>query len=246
MVPREAQREEIGSDYYHGGMVVEESASVHPAKLFDAVCATWRKGAGATVHGGTAVEGISGSPGAMVVRTARGTVGACDVLLAANAYVGRFGAGLSPFLRRRVIPVTAYLVATEELPPDLARSLLPRGRMGADTQRSIFAFRLTPDGRRVVVFNARPWHRSEIGEREVTASVHRPMCLLWPQLRGHHITHTWKGQVGFTFDRLPHLGVQDGVMYATGVPGQRRRADELPRASDGVEAAAAQQHAMRP
>src|SRR5207247_2887615 len=40
MVPRERQREEIASDYYYGGMVVERSASLHPALyykgLFDA------------------------------------------------------------------------------------------------------------------------------------------------------------------------------------------------------------------
>ena len=34
MVPRERQREEIASDYYHGGMVVERSASLHPALYY--------------------------------------------------------------------------------------------------------------------------------------------------------------------------------------------------------------------
>ena len=45
------------------------------------------------------------------------------------------------------------------------------------------------------------------------------MTTLWPQLRDVRITHTWKGQVGFTFDRLPHVGVHDGVMFATGCQG---------------------------
>ena len=31
MVPRERQREEMASDYYYGGMVVERSANLHPA-----------------------------------------------------------------------------------------------------------------------------------------------------------------------------------------------------------------------
>src|SRR5215470_11752728 len=34
MVPRDKQREEIASDYYHGGMVVERSASLHPALYY--------------------------------------------------------------------------------------------------------------------------------------------------------------------------------------------------------------------
>ena len=33
MVPRERQREEIASDYYHGGMVVERSGKLHPALI---------------------------------------------------------------------------------------------------------------------------------------------------------------------------------------------------------------------
>jgi glycine/D-amino acid oxidase-like deaminating enzyme len=34
MLPRERQREEMASDYYHGGMVVERSASLHPALYY--------------------------------------------------------------------------------------------------------------------------------------------------------------------------------------------------------------------
>ena len=217
MVPQEAQRSEIATDYYYGGLVVEESASIHPAKLFRALL-DLAQAAGAEVFGNSVVETVDGDPGAMAVRTSRGTIRARHVIVATNAYVGRFSRALSPYLRRRVIPVVAYLAATEELPAELARSLLPRGRMGADTQRSLFAFRLTPDGRRVI-FNARPWHRSEIDERSVTSSIHRQMCLLWPQLREYRVTHTWKGLVGFTFDRLPHVGVKDGVMFATGCQG---------------------------
>jgi glycine/D-amino acid oxidase-like deaminating enzyme len=31
MVPRDRQREEIASDYYFGGMIVERSGKLHPA-----------------------------------------------------------------------------------------------------------------------------------------------------------------------------------------------------------------------
>ena len=48
MVPRERQREEMASDYYYGGMVVERSANLHPALyykgLLDACRATRRAG----------------------------------------------------------------------------------------------------------------------------------------------------------------------------------------------------------
>ena len=34
MVPREQQREEIASDYYYGGMVVERTGQLHPALYY--------------------------------------------------------------------------------------------------------------------------------------------------------------------------------------------------------------------
>ena len=34
MVPKERQREEMASDYYYGGMVVERSAKLHPALYY--------------------------------------------------------------------------------------------------------------------------------------------------------------------------------------------------------------------
>ena len=33
IVPRERQREEIGSDFYHGGVLIEEAGGLHPGKL---------------------------------------------------------------------------------------------------------------------------------------------------------------------------------------------------------------------
>ena len=217
LVPRAEQREEIGSDYYHGGIVIDESGSIHPAKLHRAV---WdlAEAAGAGVFGNAAVETISGEPGSYVVRTSRGVVKADHVIIATNAYVGTFSASMNPFLRKRVIPVTAYLIATEELPPDLAKSLLPTGRMVADTQRALFAFRLSPDGKRII-FNGRPGLRNNVDERSSTVAIHRKMCKVWPELNDYKVTHAWKGLIGFTFDRLPHMGVSGDILYAAGCQG---------------------------
>ena len=47
-----------------------------------------------------------------------------------------------------------------------------------------------------------------------------------PQLAGVAVTHAWGGNVAITFDRMPQVGVLDGVHYATGcdVYGQREPA----------------------
>jgi glycine/D-amino acid oxidase-like deaminating enzyme len=45
------------------------------------------------------------------------------------------------------------------------------------------------------------------------------MCEVLPEMRDVRITHAWMGNVAFTFDYLPHLGVEDGVHYAAGCQG---------------------------
>jgi glycine/D-amino acid oxidase-like deaminating enzyme len=215
-VPRSEQRAEVGSDFFHGGIVIRESGGMHPAKLHRAV---WRlaEAAGARVYGHAEVLGIDGRPGRFVAHTVRGDVAADKVLVATNAYTGAFNGTMSPYLRRRLIPVTAYMVATEELPPDLAKRLMPTNRMGADTKRSLYAYRLSPDGRRII-FAGRAKFR-DIDEQAATPILHRFACEVWPELRDFRITHCWKGFVGFTFDKLPHLGEHDGIHYVAGCQG---------------------------
>jgi glycine/D-amino acid oxidase-like deaminating enzyme len=44
IVPRDRQREEIGSDYYRGGMVVERAAHIHPALYYKGLLDIIRNG----------------------------------------------------------------------------------------------------------------------------------------------------------------------------------------------------------
>lgn len=216
MVPREEQRSEIGSDFYYGGLVIEEVAGMHPAKLHAAV-QRLAEGAGALVCGHAEVLSISGEKGAFQVRTSRGTVDAAEVFLATNAYTKSFNGTVFPFVRDRLVPVTAYMAATEELPEGMAEALLPTNRMCGDTKRSLYAFRLSPDGKRII-FAGRAKFR-DIGEAQATPILHRFMCDVWPELANVRVTHCWKGIVAFTFDHVPHLGVENGVHYAAGCQG---------------------------
>ena len=45
------------------------------------------------------------------------------------------------------------------------------------------------------------------------------MLDVFPQLAGTPVSHCWNGFVAYTFDHLPHTGVQDGLHYAMGYCG---------------------------
>jgi glycine/D-amino acid oxidase-like deaminating enzyme len=212
MVPRERQRDEIASDYYYGGMVVERSASLHPALYYKGLLDACRR-RGIAVCADAAVEGIARSGASWRVTTSRGATETGDVVIATNGYTGT----LTPSLRRRIVPIASHIIATEELPEDLARSLIPKGRTLSDTKRVLCYYRMSPDGRRMV-FGGRA--RFTQADSLLCARVlHTYMTERFPQLRGARITHGWTGNTAFTLDALPHMGEEDGLHYALGCNG---------------------------
>ncbi|CAM5601179.1 glycine/D-amino acid oxidase-like deaminating enzyme [Aquamicrobium terrae] len=212
MLPREMQREEIASDAYCGGMIVNRTGKLHPALYLHGLLAAAEK-AGVSLHSGAGAEAIEGSRGHFELRTTRGRVRAREVVIATNGHTG----ALTPALRRRVIPVASYLIATEPLPEDVAASLLPKGRTLTDSRRVLRFARMSPDGRRML-FGGRA--RFTPQAPEVAAPVlHGFMSEVFPQLQGYRITHAWFGNVAFTFDFLPHAGVRDGLHYCLGCNG---------------------------
>ncbi len=212
MVPRSRQHEEIGSDFYHGGMVIDESGGLNPARHHLSLCKAFKQ-AGGGLHGFSGVRAIERSAGKFRLRSTNGDLTADVVFVATNGYTG----SVMPYFQRRIIPITSFLIATEELLPELIRELNPKGRMLVDTKRILYYFRLSPDRRRIL-FGGRASFR-DIDEKQSAANLHQFMCNVWPQLQGTRITHAWKGNVAFTFDMLPHMGSHDGVHFAGGCQG---------------------------
>jgi glycine/D-amino acid oxidase-like deaminating enzyme len=216
MVPRERQREEIASDYYYGGMVVERSASLHPALYYKGLLDACRR-RGVAVCAEAAVEqieadGANGGAGWRVA-TSRGAVTAGDVVIATNGYTG----AITPALRRRVVPIASHIIATEELDPELALSVIPKRRSISDTKRVLCYYRMSPDGTRMV-FGGRA--RFTASDPALCARVlHGYMTERFPQLKGARVTHSWTGNTAFTLDALPHMGEEGGLHYCLGCNG---------------------------
>src|SRR3984893_19329066 len=202
MVPRDSQREEMASDYYFGGMIVERSGKLHPALYYKGLLEACRN-RGVAVCAQAAVNHLSRTGSGWRVETARGVVSAGDVVIATNGYTG----SLTPALRRRIVPIASHIIATEELPPDLARSLVPKGRTLSDTRRVLCYYRMSPERRRMV-YGGRAGIEQD--DARVSATT-RSSCMShrFPQLRGIKIAHSRTGNAAFTLDALPHLGRRD-------------------------------------
>ncbi|HEV2438995.1 MAG TPA: FAD-binding oxidoreductase [bacterium] len=208
-------RAELGSTYYHGGLVDPLSAGLHPGKFVRGLAEAAER-AGARLHEITTVTGVRRGPNARYrVQTPRGSLSARQVLLATDAYT----TGIFPKLRRRMVIVGSFIVVTEPLGDALAREIIPRGRMVVDTKNIGHYFRLTPDGRLLFGGRARFALSNPDSDRKSAKILKDDMLAVFPQLAGKRIEYAWGGHVGFPFDRMPHAGQMDGLYYSMGYSG---------------------------
>ncbi len=212
IVERRDQQDHIGSEFYHGGRFNQRDGIIHPA-MFHAGLLDRVRAAGGLVIDGCRVEGIERDGAGFRIKTERGTTRASQAAIGANGYTD----GALPTLARRVIPVASQIIATEELPEETVRRLAPRGNMIIDTKRTVHYYRPSHDGRRILM-GGRPLLRNSEAE-EAAPHLRRFMVKVWPELSDVAISHSWGGKLGFTFDKLPHIGEVDGVHYACGYLG---------------------------
>jgi glycine/D-amino acid oxidase-like deaminating enzyme len=146
--------------------------------------------------------------------TPEGSVSASQVIVATNAYTGT----LIPQLRRTVVAVPSFQVATAPIPQPLRAQILPGGQAASDTCRLLRYFRTDVSGRLMMgtrgsfaaaptVFTARHHYRAV---REI-----------YPQLQGLGFDYHWGGFVAMTADHLPHLHeLAPGLLAALGYNGR--------------------------
>ncbi|MEP7070220.1 MAG: FAD-dependent oxidoreductase [Usitatibacter sp.] len=216
MVPRAALRAEIGSDRYFGGLVFEKGAGMHMGEYGQGLAeAAARRGA--LIHENNPVVGIRRLSGqGHELRTPTGSVRARQVLLA----TGTCAVGPLAWFRRRIVPVGAFIIATEPLPVALLDELTPRRRNTTDTKNLVNYFRVSPDDRLLFGGRARFTSSTDPGsDRKSGAILRRALVDVFPELADVRIDYCWGGIVDMTRDRLPRAGEHEGLFYSMGYSG---------------------------
>ena len=199
-------------------LMVLKGAALHPALYHRGLLAR-ALGAGAVVVPHTPVTRIERAGTGFAVTHGRGTLAAGNVIVATNGYTnaGANAGRALPALRRRVIPIGSYMIATEPLAPGVMERLIPNDRVLSDTRRVVLYYRSSPDRRRLLFGG-----RVALAETDPGTSgpkLHGIMSAIFPELGAARISHSWMGFVAYTFDHLPHLGVHDGLHFAMGYCG---------------------------
>ena len=212
VVPRAEQHSEMGTDTYFGGVVFEKHASLDPGRYHQGLLDR-ALGAGVQIVAHCPVTEVDKNGPGFEVKSPKGTVRARDVIVATNGYTS----AITPWQRRRVIPIGSYIIATEPLAPQVAERLMPRDRAYSDSRKVVHYYRLSPDGTRILFGG-----RVSVGETDTVKSaplLRRNLIEIFPELSEVKISHSWMGFVAYTFDTLAHTGQQDGLHYAMGYCG---------------------------
>ncbi|KKB63688.1 FAD-dependent oxidoreductase [Robbsia andropogonis] len=213
-------RAEVDSDIYHGGLLYKKSGQMHMGR-FGRGLAEAAVRHGATLHLATPVEKltrIGGSAHGYRVHTPRGVIGADRVLLATGA--SRHGGyGSFGWIRRRIVPIGSFIVATAPLGEARATALLRERRTYVTTSNLHHYFRISPDHRLIFGGRARFAISNPLSDAESGKILQAGLLETFPQLQDVPLTHCWGGIVDMTRDRLPHAGVRHGLYYAMGFSG---------------------------
>jgi len=212
VVPRAEQSREVATDSYHGGVIFHQHGGLHPGLFHAGLCDRAQK-AGAMVAGRAAVTRLQRESGGFRLTTARGTVAARDVIIATNGYTGR----VTQDLRRGLVPVSSYIVATEPLGDNRIKTLIHGGRMIVETRSRHCYYRASPDGQRLI-FGCRAALRA-IDPRKSAPIARKLIVDLFPSLKEVKISHSWSGRLGMTRQQLPHVSKRDGLHVALGFNG---------------------------
>jgi glycine/D-amino acid oxidase-like deaminating enzyme len=175
--------------------------------------------AGARIYENTRLEKIDRSSengrSGFQIASSRGPIFADNVFIGTSGYTS----GATPALRKKIIPIGSFIIATEQLPEALARELSPSNRMIYDSKHYLHYYRVTPDNR--MLFGGRAAFFPETKDiiRRSAEILRRGMIEVYPQLRDTEIDYAWGGTLDFCFDTMPHAGQMDGVYYALGYAG---------------------------
>jgi glycine/D-amino acid oxidase-like deaminating enzyme len=212
-------RAEVASDRYFGGLLYRKSAQMHMGQFAQGLAAAARR-LGVRIHVNTPAEKLEriGKGDAYRIHTPRGVIAADKVLLATGASQ-HGGYGSFGWIRRRIVPIGSFILATAPLGEARAHALLAERRNYVTSANLHHYFRLSPDHRLIFGGRARFAVSNPLSDAKSGEILRAGMIDTFPQLADVKVDYCWGGLVDMTQDRLPHAGQRDGLFYAMGYSG---------------------------
>ncbi len=205
---------EISNDYYKGGMLVHDAASIHPS-LFYKFLLDKALNCKLDILSPCKLLSHKKIENYHIVNTTEGIVKTKFLLFATNGYSEK-EIGKENY---NIIGVPSYIAVTNEIGTEAISKVMPKLRMYSDTKNDLFYFRPTPDHKRLL-FGAFPvWAYQKESSRFVESFFYKNISRILPSLNNFKINYIWGGKVGVTFNTLPHVKNEKNKIYVFGCNG---------------------------
>jgi gamma-glutamylputrescine oxidase len=125
--------------------------------------------------------------------------------------------GLSKKVARRVMPINNFIIATEPLGEEIAKSLIAEDVAVADSKFVVNYFKRSVDHR--MVFGGGESYGYKF-PKDIAAKAQKPMIEIYPQLAGVKIDYAWGGTLAITMNRMPNFArLAPNILSASGYSG---------------------------
>jgi gamma-glutamylputrescine oxidase len=196
---------------YHGGLSDSGGRHLHPLN-YALGLARAAADSGAHIYEGSRVlryeEGES-----VRVHTEQGVVKARFMILACNGYLDT----LSRRAAGKIMPINNFVLATEPLGEERARSLIRDDSAMSDTLFVVNYWKLSRDWR--LLFGGGESYTSRFPS-DIQGLVRKRMLQTYPELKQTRIDYAWGGTLAITMSRMPDFGrLGSNIFYAQGYSG---------------------------
>jgi len=205
LLSREAVRERLGSDAWHGGWWNRTGGHVNPLALARGMAVAAQR-AGARVHARSPVlrfeRRTESGTARWVASTANGEVSARALVLATNAYTAEFAPGLAPRIAREVVPVLSWQMATAPVPEAARHTVIPGREAVSDTHGELYFMRY--DARNRLVTGGSLVNAAN-GAQRLKPYVGARIERLFPAIGPVRFDYVWNGYLAMTDDFFPRV-----------------------------------------
>ena len=132
----------------------------------------------------------------VVVRQVTARLRPSELILACNGYIEK----LEPKINGYIMPINNFVLATEPLSDELARSIIPKDTSMADSRFVINYWKLSADNR--LIFGGGENYRRGFPS-DIKNFVRKYMLQIYPQLANTKIDYGWGGTLAITTEPAP-------------------------------------------
>ena len=197
LLDRNETKQRTGSSSFFSSLLNKKAGTINPLDYCQGL-ARAAHSQGASIYESTLATKVQSSNNHWMVETSQGSIKAKMLLIATNAYQQP----ITGIKSSEYTSVQYFQVATEPLPEEISKMILPNGEGCWDTASVMSSFRLDESNRFII---GGVGNLDHIASKIHTKWAKRKMESLFPILKNIPIKYSWHGRIAMTNSHIPKI-----------------------------------------